>query len=52
MGMKKLSYPVDSRNVPSKKIPLFFGGTKVYGPKETRTPDGKVLIEERYEIVL
>lgn len=50
LGIKKLCYPVDRRNAPSKKIPLFYGGKLVVDYKEVTTPDGRILEEEIYEI--
>mgnify|MGYP002591165347 CR=1 FL=1 len=47
MGIKRLCYPVDRRNTPSKKIPLYYGGKLVSGPKEIITARGKILEEER-----
>lgn len=50
LGKKKLRYPVDRRNVPSKKIPLFYRGKLVGRCREVPTPDGRTLQEEVYEI--
>lgn len=50
VGLKRLLYPVDRRNIPSKKIPLFYGGKLVVDYKEVQTPDGRILEEEIYEI--
>ncbi len=52
LGIKKLYYPVDRRNVPSKKIPLYYGGIPVESLKYVETPDGRVLEEEIYMIDL
>ena len=50
LGIKKMLYPVDRRNIPSKKIPLFYGGKIVIDYKKVETPDGRTLEEEIYEI--
>ncbi len=50
LGFKKVVYPVDRRNIPSKKIPLYYGGTLVLAFKEVETNDGRTLEEEIYEI--
>ncbi len=50
LGIKKLCYPVDRRNIPSKKIALFYGGKLVTAYKEVKTPDNRILEEEIYEI--
>lgn len=52
LGIKKLCYPVDKRNIPSKKVPLYYGGKLVVDSKEVKTPDGRILNEEIYEIKL
>ncbi|MCC0642005.1 MULTISPECIES: GNAT family N-acetyltransferase [unclassified Clostridioides] len=49
MGIKKLLYPVDKRNIASKKIPLYFGGV-LSSEKEVITPDGRKLYLEEYMI--
>lgn len=51
-GIKKLYYPVDRRNIASKKIPLFYGGLLVDAVKNITTPDGRTLEIETYEINL
>lgn len=50
LGIKKLCYPVDRRNIASKKIPLFYGGELVTNYKQVETEDGRMLEEEVYEI--
>lgn len=50
MGIKKLCYLVDKRNTASRKIPVFYGGKLVSGCKDVKTPDGRILQEEIYEI--
>ena len=50
IGIEKLCYPVDRRNIPSKKIPLFFGGKLIVPCKKVKTPDNRILEEEIYEI--
>ena len=50
MGIGRLCYPVDRRNVPSRKIPLYYGGRRTDAFRLVRTPDGRTLEEERYEI--
>ena len=49
LNIKTLLYPVDRRNTASKKIPLYYNG-KLVGNKEVKTPDGRILEEEIYEI--
>lgn len=51
LGIKKLCYPVDRRNISSKKIPLFYGGELVTEHKKVETLDGRILEEEIYEIL-
>lgn len=50
LGIKKVCYPVDRRNVPSKSIPIFYGGKLIIDSKEIKTADGRILEEEIYEI--
>ncbi len=50
LGHKKLLYPVDRRNIASKKIPLYFNAELINPYKEEITPSGKVLEEEIYVI--
>ena len=50
LEIKKMYYPVDRRNISSKKIPLFYGGKLIVDYKEVKTPDGRILEEEVYEI--
>ena len=50
LKIKKLYYPVDRRNISSKKIPLFYGGKLIVDYKEVKTLDGRILEEEVYEI--
>lgn len=50
LGINKVCYPVDKRNISSVKIPVFYGGKKVVEYKELKTPDGRILEEEIYEI--
>lgn len=52
LNYKKLKYPVDCRNIPSKKIPIFYGGKLVDKNVTVNTPDGRVLDEEIYHIIL
>ncbi|GAA0730199.1 hypothetical protein GCM10008905_31200 [Clostridium malenominatum] len=52
LGVKKLCYPVDRRNIPSRKIPLFYGGKLVTEYKKVETSDGRILEEEIYEILI
>ncbi|WP_051542073.1 GNAT family N-acetyltransferase [Clostridium lundense] len=52
LGVKKLCYPVDRRNISSKKIPLFYGGKLVTEYKKVETSDGRILEEEIYEILI
>ena len=52
LGIARLCYPVDRRNIASRKIPLFYGGRRVVECKTVRTADGRVLEEEVYEIDL
>lgn len=51
-GYLKLIYPVDKRNISSKKIPIYYGGKLIESNKIETTPDGRTLDEEVYEIVL
>lgn len=51
-GYLKLIYPVDKRNISSKKIPIYYGGKLIENNKIETTPDGRTLDEEVYEIVL
>lgn len=52
LGIKKLCYPVDKRNIPSKKIALFYNGKLVTECKKVQTSDGRILQEEIYEIII
>lgn len=52
LEIKKLIYPVDRRNVSSKKIPIFYGGKMITEYLEVKTPDGRILEEEIYEILI
>lgn len=52
LGVKKLCYPVDRRNIASIKIPLFYGGKLIREYKKLKTQDGRVLEEEVYEILI
>lgn len=52
MGLKALYYPVDIRNIPSQKIPLFYGGRIVNPPVKTVTRAGRVLWLATYQICL
>lgn len=49
-GNTKLIYPVDKKNIASKKIPLFYGGKVMVSNKLVTTLDGRTLDEEIYEI--
>lgn len=51
-GLRTLRYPVDRRNIPSRKIPLFYGGRRTVDFPEVQTTDGRILEEEIYEIPL
>ncbi len=50
LGFNKLVYPVDWRNTPSKKIPLFYGGCLIEQDKKLVTDEGRILELEVYEI--
>ena len=50
MNIMKVSYPVDQRNIASRKIPLFFGAKLITALKKVETSDGRILEEEIYEI--
>ncbi len=50
LGVRRLCYPVDIRNTPSKKIALFFGGACNTEPKRFETADGRTLFLAQYEI--
>lgn len=50
LEIEKMHYPVDRRNVPSKSIPIFYGGKLIIDYKEIKTADGRTLEEEIYEI--
>lgn len=52
LGIQKVVYPVDRRNIPSRKIPLFYGGRLISEGECIRTEDGRTLEIERYEIEL
>ncbi len=52
LGCKKVIYPVDKRNISSKKIPIYYGGKVIIPHLEVKTPDGRILQEEVYEIQL
>ncbi len=52
LGYKKLVYPVDWRNTPSKKIPLSFGGVLIEKDKQLVTEQGRILELEVYEITI
>lgn len=51
-GYTQLIYPVDKKNIASKKIPLFYGGELIISNKLVITPDGRTLDEEVYKITL
>lgn len=51
-GYTKLIYPVDKKNIASKKIPLFYGGELIISNNLVITPDGRTLDEEVYKITL
>lgn len=51
-GIKKLCYPVDERNIPSKKIPIYYGGVVVREKETEITPDNRILNVVTYEIEL
>ena len=50
LGFLKILYPVDRRNIASRKIPLFYNGELISDYKKIETADGRVLEEEIYEI--
>lgn len=50
LGITKLCYPVDRRNIASKKIPLFYSWKLVSAFECLETQDGRTLQTERYEI--
>lgn len=50
LGLKKLCYPVDRKNTPSKKIAFFYGGELAGNGKTVETQDGRVLELETYQI--
>lgn len=50
LGIQKVVYPVDRRNMASKKIPLYYGGKVINSLKIVVTKDGRTLEEEIYEI--
>lgn len=50
LGIRKMCYPVDRRNIASRKIPLFYGGKLIADYKEVKTLDGRTLEVEEYEI--
>ena len=50
LSISKVKYPVDCRNIASKKIPIHYGGVLVKSNVAVRTPDGRILQEEIYEI--
>lgn len=50
LGLKVLCYPVDRRNIASKKIPFFYGGRLVSPVRQVPVAGGRILEEERYEI--
>ncbi len=52
LNIKKILYPVDKRNIPSKKIPQYYNGKLIVKHKEVPTFDGRILQEEVYEINL
>lgn len=51
-GYSKLIYPVDKRNVASKKIPIYYSGKIIENGKIVTTPDERTLDVEVYEVVL
>lgn len=51
-GFKKLIYPVDRKNIASRKIPEFYGGKIIKEGVLVKTPDGRTLDEVIYEIVI
>ena len=52
LGITKLCYPVDERNIPSRKIPQYYGGRLVESNENQVTPDGRILTIETYTIDL
>lgn len=51
-GYKSLIYPVDRKNISSKKIPIYYGGKIITEQFIQTTPDGRTLEEEIYMISL
>ena len=51
LGYKKLIYPVDKKNIASKKIPMFYNGKLILSNKLITTPDFRILNVEIYEII-
>lgn len=51
-GYTRLIYPVDTRNIASKKIPLFYGGELIKQVEKCKSHDGRDLLIETYEILL
>lgn len=52
LGIAKLSYPVDYRNIASCKIALYFGGQLMIEKEKITTPDDRILFINTYEINL
>ncbi len=50
LGYHTLKYPVDCRNIASKKIPISLGGKLIKAHNIIETPDGRLLDEEIYHI--
>lgn len=48
LGIEKLMYPVDKRNTPSRKIPIYYGGILIRENETEITPDGRELLLETY----
>ena len=52
IGYKKAIYPVDRRNIASKKIPIYFNGQLIIQCEEKTTSDGRILERETYQITI
>ncbi|AMC93595.1 hypothetical protein AOC36_06230 [Erysipelothrix larvae] len=52
LGYTQVIYPVDIRNIASKKIPLYLNGTLTDEEKDVKTIDGRSLRIETYTIQL
>lgn len=50
LGLATVYYPVDTRNIASKKIPLFYGAALSEPARPVLTQDGRTLLLECYAI--